>query len=156
MQAANSSPPPRWQRAARQRLAERECWLWALWRRRGRSVATEHMRPLGGGPFVFTTVSLGCNGAENPRVAPKSQLPPMFYSTVIEKASVTNFIGKSIPRPDRFLSRDRRGSTEIPARNARPRAAMIEPPMGEQQIVDAGHVKTKRLGVFFVQFAPNF
>ena len=33
---------------------------------------------------------------------------------------------------------------------------MIEPPMGEQQIVDAGHVKTKQLGVFFVQFAPNF
>jgi hypothetical protein len=28
--------------------------------------------------------------------------------------------------------------------------------MGEQQIVDAGHVKTKRLGVFFVQFAPTF
>ena len=27
---------------------------------------------------------------------------------LIEKASVTNFIGKSIPRPDRFLSRDRR------------------------------------------------
>ena len=26
---------------------------------------------------------------------------------LIEKASVTNFIGKSIPRPDRFLSRDR-------------------------------------------------
>jgi hypothetical protein len=26
---------------------------------------------------------------------------------LIEKASVTNFIGKSIPRPDRFLSRDK-------------------------------------------------
>ena len=32
---------------------------------------------------------------------------------------------------------------------------MIELPMGEQQIVDAG-TKTKRLGVFFVQFAPTF
>ena len=31
-------------------------------------MATEHVRPLGGGPFVFTTVSLGCNSAENPRV----------------------------------------------------------------------------------------
>lgn len=34
---------------------------------------------------------------------------------------------------------------------------MIElPHLGEQQIVDAGRVKTKRLGVFFVQFAPTF
>ena len=33
---------------------------------------------------------------------------------------------------------------------------MIELPMGEQQIVDAGHVKTKQLGVFFVPFAPTF
>jgi hypothetical protein len=28
--------------------------------------------------------------------------------------------------------------------------------MGEQQIVDAGRVKTKRLAVFFVQFARTF
>ncbi len=33
---------------------------------------------------------------------------------------------------------------------------MIEMPMGEQQIVDAGRVKTKRPGVFFVQFARTF
>jgi hypothetical protein len=33
---------------------------------------------------------------------------------------------------------------------------MIEMLMGEQQIVDAGRVKTKRPGVFFVQFARTF
>jgi len=41
---------------------------------------------------------------QNPRVLPKSQRHPMFYSTN-QKSSVAIFIGKAIPRPDRFLCR---------------------------------------------------
>ena len=48
--------------------------------------------------------SLGCNGAQNPCMVPKSQQRPMFYSTN-QKSSVAIFIGKPIPRSDRFLRR---------------------------------------------------
>ena len=64
-------------------------------------------------PF-FTTVSLGCNCAQNPCMVPSLQQRPMFYSTN-QKSSAAIFIGKPIPTPDRVLSRDRTKGTDWPA-----------------------------------------
>ena len=54
-----------------------------LGRRAARAiVATEQADPFRRrGPFLFTTVSLGCNGAQNPCMVPTSQQRPMFYLT---------------------------------------------------------------------------
>jgi len=51
------------------------------------------------GPFPFTTVSLGYNGAHNPCMGPRSQQQPMFYSTN-QKSSVA--ISSANRFPDRI------------------------------------------------------
>ena len=72
-------------------------------------MATEQADPFRrGGRSLFTTVSLGCNCAQNPCMVPSLQQRPMFYSTN-QKSSAAIFIGKPIPTPDRVLSRDKRG-----------------------------------------------
>ena len=79
-----------------------------------------------GGRSFFTTVSLGCNGVQNPCMVPRSQQRPMFYSTN-QKSSVAIFIGKPIPRPDRFLSKDCRSpKTTTWSRHSRRIDAMAE------------------------------
>ena len=70
-------------------------------------VATEQVDLLRHGrPFVFTTESLGCNDGENPRMAPRSQLPPKFP---LRPSSANRFPDRIVflSRDDRFLSRDR-------------------------------------------------
>jgi len=61
-------------------------------------VATERGPVSAWGPSLFTTVPLGCNGAQNPCMVPRSQQRLMFAI----------FSGEPIPILDRFLSRDRR------------------------------------------------
>ena len=66
-------------------------------------MATEQADPFQRwGPFLFTTVFLGCNAAQHPCMVPRSPQRPMFYSTD-QKSSVAIFIRKPIPRPDRFF-----------------------------------------------------
>ena len=56
------------------------------------------------GPFGFYTCIARMQGRQNPCMVPRSQQRPTFYSTN-QKSSVAIFIGKPIPRPDRFLCR---------------------------------------------------
>jgi hypothetical protein len=56
------------------------------------------------GPLGFYNCIARMQWRQNPCVLPRSQQRPMFYSTN-QKSSVAIFIGKPIPRPDRFLCR---------------------------------------------------
>ncbi len=58
-----------------------------------------------GGPFGFYNGIARMQGRQIPCMLPRSQQRPMFYSTN-QKSSVAIFIGKPIPRSDRFLRRD--------------------------------------------------
>ncbi len=70
-------------------------------------MATEQADPFRrGGPFGFYNCIARMQGCQNPCMVPRSQQRPMFYSTN-QKSSVAIFIGKPIPRLDRFLCRIR-------------------------------------------------
>ena len=56
------------------------------------------------GPFGIYNCIARMQWRQSPCILPRSQQRPMFYSTN-QKSSVAIFIGKPIPRPDRFLCR---------------------------------------------------